>query len=1148
MATTFTYLNSVAMTGVATTAGSNLLTVAASATGSWGVAIGATLAHANIPGGTTITGYSSATQAVMSANATITGSALTVTATNPANINIDAVAGVLKTGGDIYNISGPTFTIDQDSRYGLNERNVSVTDASTLGTMTISATLGGTIDIDSRFVRLIPFNTGSGTITAGSTITCGSATGKVIGIYSALNAAPVLTGVATGWIKVKAWNSVAFPTSGTFTQAGYTFTITGADTAGFLVINGDEASTVNANRLGLFRMRGTYYDLGTTTGARTGAYQVPFNGSGVDIASVEVETAPGSGVYESYVCANTILATAATMATDWRGKVFWLARTTGVLRFGHDGTNLTGGYLPPAGCKVRMYNLITTNNTAAARQTVAVPNATPATRFDFTTTGGGLVTLDKVNLAWFPSFSQAYQVNITDTSVCDSLTISENATAWNPVNLVIAPAPTTTVQQALSALVMPSGITFTNCEFVRLNVAAAGNYTAVVGDTGDVVLNNTHSISLTYQGNATSGGWNVYRAKSWTQNAGCIGQRAAFGTMSNVKIYSPIAYDHPATATIATVGRAAFSFSTVTDFLVDGWNNGGLEACQPYASLVEFGSGSTRGIVQNIGTFASPHTLGGTTLSHGLAWTRATTTATVTHTAHGLVTGSAINVLITSDAAAIILGQKTITVTGVNTYTFTCLNAGAASGTISARAAITGLMVSAGSGSANSDIVVRRCYIVGGRGSTLNFADNSNSKYTVSNVYDMDYFNSGAFSMLNSIVRGVGFIGTTAGVAGQYGTHWFDHNMYGAPATITNLAYTRVTTVATVTCTNHGLYTGAFVNITVRSDAAAITLGTKTITVKSKDTFEITVVNAGAASGTISITVPNARLQVMFNEPTSLTSSYITVLSGAANFTSSGTCLLPNVGDSLEIAGQDFTKGYSSIPQNVPVMVGGTLNNFTCTYDIDTGAGYTGVFKNLSRPQVVSGTSGQFTLTVEDSSVIRVNDAVYGTNIAGLAKVTTINSSTQVTLDQAHTGSIASAVVQFVSFHNESISPTTGFKMKWRFTRRAAGVDAITFFYLWMNSTVTDRQIQYPLPGILLTLTGLQPGSDVVVLQAGTNVILDSVDANGTSSWAYSYTTQQNVDIGIIKPGYVPLYIRNYALGSTAASLPIAQAVDRNYS
>lgn len=1146
MATTFTFLSTTTLTAAATTASSNLLTVAASANGSWGVPIGAVLSHANIPVGTTITGYNSSTQAVMSANATITGSALTINVVNPSNINISDVAAILKTGGDVYNISGTIFTIDQDSRFGLNEIDTSVTAASTLGSITISATLGGTVDIDSRYVRLIPFNTGSGTIVKGATITCGSATGKVIGIYTSMGVAPVLTG-ATGFIKVRAWNEVPFPTSGTFTQGGFTFTISGADKAGFLVIQADEASTVTANRLGLFRMRGTYYDLGTTDGTRTQTFQVPFNGSAVDISSVEVETASGSGVYESFVCANTVTATATTMATDWRGKVFWLSRTSGVLRFGHDGTNLTGGFLPPTGCKVRMYNLITANNTAAARQTIAVPNATLATRYDFTTTGGGVLEFDKVNLAWYPSFSQAYSVITNNTAVCDALTISENGTAWNPTNLVIAPAPTTTVKQALTVSLMPAGINFTDCNFVRRDMSAAGSYAVVGNDLGDVVQTRTKTWCLVAHGNATTGGYSITRAKSWTQNAGCIGQRSYFTQTSNLKIYSPIYYDHPATATPITYGRSAVSLSYVTDFLIDGWSNGGLENCQPYSSLVDLGGGCVRGVIQNFGTYASPLTLGGNDLVHGLAWTRSTTTATVTHTAHGLNTGNSVNVPISSDVAAIVVGQKSITVTGVNTYTFTCLNAGAAAGTLSARATVTGLPVSTAASGACSDISIRQIYFVGGRGSALSLADNSSSKYTIRNVYDLDYFNAGTFPILNSTMHGTSWTGTTTGVAGQYGTNWFDHNIYGQPSVLSSIAYTRTTTVATVTHTDHNLYTGANINVLVRSDAASIpSLGPKAITVLTKDTYTFVVTNAGTASGTISIAVPSSRLQLMFNEPTTLNSSLVSVV-GAANFTSAGTCLLPNIGDSVEFTAPEFVKGYSSITQNIPVMGGGTINNYLCTYDIDTGNGFTGTYKNLYNSQLTSATIGLFTLTVVDSSTLFVGDAVYGTSIDGLAKITQINSPTQITMDKAALATYAGGVRGFVSLHNEVINPAVGFKMKWKFTRKVAGVDAITYLYIWMSATASDRQIQYPIPGIQLSITGLVAGSDVTVLQSGTENILLNVEENVGTSCIYDYTTQESVDIAVYKPGYIPAYIRNYSLGSSNSSLPITQTIDSSY-
>ena len=60
--------------------------------------------------------------------------------------NIDALTG--KAGGDTYNINGGTLTIDQDSRYGLNQNT-----SASLGNITVSATLGGTVEVDARSVR-----------------------------------------------------------------------------------------------------------------------------------------------------------------------------------------------------------------------------------------------------------------------------------------------------------------------------------------------------------------------------------------------------------------------------------------------------------------------------------------------------------------------------------------------------------------------------------------------------------------------------------------------------------------------------------------------------------------------------------------------------------------------------------------------------------------------------------------------------------------------------------------------------------------------------------------------------------------------------------------------------------------------------------
>jgi hypothetical protein len=83
---------------------------------------------------------------------------------------------------------------------------------------------------------------------------------------------------------------------------------------------------------------------------------------------------------------------------------------------------------------------------------------------------------------------------------------------------------------------------------------------------------------------------------------------------------------------------------------------------------------------------------------------------------------------------------------------------------------------------------------------------------------------------------------------------------------------------------------------------------------------------------------------------------------------------------------------------------------------------------------------------------------------------------------------------------------------------------------------------------ITLTLTGLVSGSDIVILDAGTNTERVNVDEHGSTTYNYSYTDSgASVDIGVFKAGYIPFYIRGYTLPASNGSVPINQVVDRYY-
>lgn len=81
-----------------------------------------------------------------------------------------------------------------------------------------------------------------------------------------------------------------------------------------------------------------------------------------------------------------------------------------------------------------------------------------------------------------------------------------------------------------------------------------------------------------------------------------------------------------------------------------------------------------------------------------------------------------------------------------------------------------------------------------------------------------------------------------------------------------------------------------------------------------------------------------------------------------------------------------------------------------------------------------------------------------------------------------------------------------------------------------------------------VTFVGLPVGCDVVILTAGTSTVLVQVDQIAGTSYAYTYTGTLTVDVGFIKPSFVPLYLRNVVLAASDSSIPVNLTPDRNYS
>lgn len=840
--------------------------------------------------------------------------------------NIDQLTG--KTGGDTYSVSGGTLTIDQDSRVGLNQST-----SASLGSITISASLGGTVNIDGTSIWMIPYTGGSGNVPAWNTlITNGSGSGKLIAVHASLTSVSTATGAAmpaTGFIRVKQKTGTYI--AGALT--GLTATASDAGRIGWIEIVGDEASTINANRLGVYNSNGAWYEVGVTNGTSNQTMQIPNNGLLRFVGGVFIEKTVGSNDFEFYPNNGTNT----TTGTDsTRGKVVWID-ANGLVRIGNSGA-ATNGFTPVAGLKVVVGNIFFENCTTAARTANVIPNATIATRYDFTTTGGGVVNIDKCSYAWYLSCTQAYSVNVSNSIFIDGISLSEVATAMIFTKVGVGNKPTTPL--LISPLTMTfcfAGGTFTDCVWLRASMAASGAHTNTLSDCAGFTFIRNKIVAGVIRANAMTFSINASRLKNctWT-NPTVIQGAMTFTTCDRIKITDTIYAECVSGTTVTTYAGSVWTFYNNTiNSEISGLTIPILNT-QPYTQLLFLSIGCDNNKLRNIGTRVSPMSMG-------------------TVNACGLV------------------------------YTL---------------------------GSACSNTKVQRVYVSGTRTGVMT-GDNSSKGLIEESVFG-DYADAtDVMAVLNMERKGAGGTGALTAQVSVYGTHWYDR----------------------------------FISTTV------------------------------------------GRIGLFMNETTAQTVNQVTLANGA-NFTSAGGLYMPVIGHSVLFETPNFIIGHTAFTNTALVMAGGTSTNYGYKYQIDKndGAGWS-------------------------TESVTLTPATLGTALNGLT----------------------------------GISASLGFKLRLRVTTSTTNATAITSIYLVTATTAVAQDNLYPLDTFNLTLDGLISGSDVVILQAGTETVLSQVDQNLGSIWVYTYENPTLIDIFVSKAGYIPFYIRNYNLQSSDSSLPINQVQDRNF-
>lgn len=1066
-----------------------------------------------------------------------------------------------RTAGEAWTInSGAVLTVRTDTR------THAYAPASMLGSLGSNTLSEGEILWDARNIRWMAFNTGSGTVPAiGTTITQGGTSGYLLGVWASVVSAPTAVGAAmpaAGFIKLREVTGVY--TTGIL--SGITATATSADVAGWMEIALDAAATITVPRLGTHWSRGDRFYLAETNGAVGQTFQIPTNGSTAMYApGVFIENSPGSaGTDDDYTFWPT-LGGATPANNGWahqhvgeafgqtdKRQSFVKGLAGGIMQMG-EAYQQESTYLSLAAQASTYAGIAHASTYVWANDLVTVYYATghqlvtgQQTGLDFTT--GGATAYDAIytvtvldpyrftvplagsglagNVTSRPGLSVTFAShlqNIGDVVHCDFTTgsgVDGDYEVYIASTTYAIKYPSITAITAGNASVLHSlTITFTahnlavgNIVYLDFTSGAGvdGYYTVkTVVDVNNYHVNFAHSAAITSSNvtmKRTIGHVAPAGCKTWIPNiivTEVATAARAINTVPNATIASRPEW--------ATTSAGAIDLEYC--YLTSGYLNFGqaysirLKNCAVWDTLIMTETATALDLEGvNTGMFGAIDTPALTMTSNF---------------AGGLIKRCKFergNVPASSDHSIVISYCNDTVFDNVQTGIVQYARNSGAPWSISV---CNGLIIR-NSRSINGPMTVTTAKITV---EDLDHCDRYTGRTNATSATYAVTFGTGCYDCsIDGLTFGLGNTipdchppaGIVQYAASQrikirnFGTYaaplsggTFAPNAYGCAIIVASggnnldvkvqrcfLDKVRTAPITNVNSDKGMTYEQVGGGPYVWSRQTILAMAHADLNGVMKGCFEINSVTGQASVyGThwmdIFTGTDYGRLVLTFTEPTTQTAPQFTMVSGTAKFNSAGGLLMGVIGNQCIWEMPYFAKGHTGFLNAVATMSGGTIANYTLEFQYDIGAGYNGTWLILN-----------------------------GTNLSAI-----------------------------------TVDPAIGFKLKWRITTITTNTVAITYLRIDTTSSAAGQAIEmYPLDVNTVTFTGLPTGADMVVLTAGTKTILYQVDSYGATSIPYTYSGAQTVDVGFIKPGYVPLYIRDLALTAVDSSLPVTLTQDRNYA
>ncbi len=474
-------------------------------------------------------------------------------------------------------------------------------------TVTFSGT-GGNLLLDGRDVRVLPFDTGSGTVPAvGTSISQGGVSGPLLGIWANWLSEPLAAGAAmpaSGYIKLK---SVAGGVFAAGALTGIAASASGPDVVGWIEVRGADTAQITVPRYALFNAQGAWFELGVTNGSRGQVFACPTAATNPGtITGLWIETAPASGVFEHYVGVGSLPASAALPTDAVRGKLMW--HVTSGLRIGSDGTNNVG-YLPPAGCRVRIPNIFATcctRTVGSGSGPRVVPSATLTTRQEFLAAASGRLVMDKACCQWNMSgLAQIYSFDIQNCAISDNFTASKVAAYSQILGTVIAPT------QALSFMALQittayQGVLFQDNTFARYSLPTGSSLCAQYSAIYNSVFRRNKTLSLTNRAaQAVNTDYFGTLVDCLIEDCTTIGAAVRLTGCLRSTIRNPAYLDRMSGSTDNVLPHNGVEFGGNIGCSIEGFGFGVVALTPPYTALATV-SGCTDCAVRGIGSAAAP--------------------------------------------------------------------------------------------------------------------------------------------------------------------------------------------------------------------------------------------------------------------------------------------------------------------------------------------------------------------------------------------------------------------------------------------------------------------------------------------------------------------------------------------------------------